>query len=279
MIFPRSIITIFMSIACVFVAPCLPQALAEPERADWLYLKAAPPHNNADNEEATVEFKPLVTKYPQSNDPDNVQVQRGKSDRNRGDYEAAIEAYPLVSRDDSAIDEAALAIGEAYLMPRCHAEVFSSYPRFADKSSYLNHLFARSAQERMDALIQPGALYADLKPHPQAQRDHADYQMSTVYFNPNDDDTPIRKFNKIYVDYPESELAGEGGTVDGGVGMFQISLKKTMEEGKKGINLTLILEGFHTGIGAVSDPLPINQKRHEFKLHHGASLHTQISMR
>ena len=210
MIFPRSIIAIFMSIACVFVARCLPQALAEPERADWLYLRAIPPHNNAAYEEATVEFKQFVTKYPQSDDPDNVQVQRGKSDRNRGDYEAAIEAYPLVSRDDSAIDEAALAIGDAYSMPRCHSEVFSSYLRFADKSSYLNNVFARSAQERMDALIQLGALRADLKPHPQAQRDHADSQMSTtVYFNPNDDDTPIRKFNKIYVDYPESELAGE----------------------------------------------------------------------
>jgi hypothetical protein len=212
MIFPRSIISIFMSIASVFVASCLPQALAEPEGADWLYLKAAPCHNNAAvYEEAAVEFKPLVTKYPQSDDLDNVQVQRGKSDQNptRNDYEAAIETHPLVSRDDSANDEAALAIGDAYLMPRCHAEVFSSYPRFADKSSYLNNVFARSAQERMDALIQLGALRADLKPHPQAQRDHADSQMSTVYFNPHDDDTPLCKFNKIHVDYPESELTGE----------------------------------------------------------------------
>lgn len=209
MILPRRIIAIVMSIACVFVASCLPKALAEQEGADLLYLKAAHPHNNAEYEEATVEFKQFVTKYPQSDDADNVQVQSGNSYRNRGDYEAAIEAYQLVSRDGSAIDEAALAIGDAYLMPRCHSEAFSSYCRLTDKYPYLNNVFARSAQERIDALIRLDALRADLKPHPQSQRDNTPYQVATVYFNFNDDDTSIRKCDKIYVDYPESELAGE----------------------------------------------------------------------
>ena len=210
MSFPRRIMTIFMSISCITLAGCfLKVPVSEQEAAGRLYLKPMNLQNDEEYNEAATEFKQFVAKYPRSDDVDNAQLQIGNSYRNQNDYEAAIEAYRLVDRDGDAVDEATLAIGDAYLMLGRQSDALVSYRELADKYPYFNNDFAHAAQDRIDTLIQLDTLHKDLKTPPSAQRDNAQYQIAKLYFNIGHYDTASREFEKVYIDYPDSELADD----------------------------------------------------------------------
>ena len=210
MSFPERLMTIFMSIGYAALGGCfLKVPVSEQEAADRLYLEAISLQNDEAYDEAAAEFKQFVAKYPKSDDADNAQLEIGNSYRNQGNYEAAIEAYRLVNRNGDAIDEATLALGDAYLMLGRQSEALTSYRNLTDKYPYLNNDFARPAQDRIDALIQLDTLHKDLKTLPLAQRDNAQYQIAKLYFNIGHYDTANREFEKVYIDYPESELADD----------------------------------------------------------------------
>lgn len=199
-----------MYTGCVVLAGCLLKApVSEQEAAEMLYLKATNLQNDDEYHEAATEFKQYVAKYPTSDDVDNAQLQIGNSYRNQSDYEAAVEAYQLVDRDGDAIDEAMLAAGDAHLMLGRRTEALVSYRDLTDKYPYLNNNFARAAQDRIDSLIQLDTLRTDLKTSPPTQRDNAQHQIAKLHFNIGHYDIASREFEKVYIDYPESELADD----------------------------------------------------------------------
>ncbi len=178
--------------------------------ADSLFSSATDLQQSEDYAGAEAKFKAFMAKYPESDRADNAQLAIGHTQYYRGEYKAAIEAYRLVPRDGDVADEASLAVGDAYLALGEVEQARAAYQGLLEKYPYLNDPQAQQAQEHLDAIDDLEAAAEDLRVASPESRDNAQFYLADIYFSTFQDySRSIREFEKVYIDYPNSELADD----------------------------------------------------------------------
>lgn len=194
----------------IFVSGCFRAQISEQESAEKLYNKAVDARDWEEFSTATTEFQEFVTKYPEHDSADNAQLQIGNNCRDEGKYEEAIDAYKLVDKSGDVIDLANFEIGNAYFALDNFDKAREAYKKIINKYPYLNNETAEKAQNRLDAIKETELAKEVLKNGDTEQKDNARYQIANICFSTFENHRKaMEEFEKVYVDYPESELADD----------------------------------------------------------------------
>jgi len=211
----KSIIIYIISII-LFISGCFKAHINEQERADLLYNKAEDLRNWEEFDLATTEFKEFVAKYPEHNSADNAQLQIGNNYRDEGKYEEAIAAYKLVDESGDVIDHAKIEIGDAYFALYKIDEAKEVYEEIINKYPYFNNEIAKKSQIRLDAIKEFELAKEVLKNGDVNQKDNSRYHIAKIYFESFENyRKALDEFEKVYNDYPESELADDSMLMQG----------------------------------------------------------------
>jgi len=207
-------LSIGLCLAAIFISGCLPKApVSTQEVADMLYLKATNLQDSEKYNKATDEFETFISKYPNSNNADNAQLEIGNNYRIQGEYDKAISAHEALLEkypQSDVADSALLSIGDSYLDLGEREKAVAIYQKLIDKYPYLNNEEASEAQNRIYILQEIEEYEEIIESGDKSMRDNAQYQIGNIYFSIfNDYDKAIEEFNKVVEDYPQSELADD----------------------------------------------------------------------
>ena len=200
----------------ISVSGCFKAQIAERERTESLYNKAVDSRDWEKFDLATTEFQEFVTKYPEHESADNAQLQIGNNSRDGGKYEEAIAAYKLVNESGDVVDYANFEIGDAYFALDNLDKAREAYKEIINKYPYLNNETAKKSQNRLDAIREAELAKEVLKDGDLEQKDNARYQIANILFSHFENyRKAMEEFEKVYVDYPESELADDAMWMEG----------------------------------------------------------------
>lgn len=201
---------IFLLLLTVFVSGCFRAQISEQKSAERLYNKASDAQEWEEFDVATTEFQEFVTKYPEHDRADNAQLQIGNNYRDEGKYEKAIDAYEMVDESGDVIDIANFEIGNAYFALDNFDKAREAYKEIINKYPYLNSEIAKKVQKRLDAVKEVELAKEVLKNGDVEQKDNARYQIAIICFDAfGNYRKALEEFEKVYIDYPESELADD----------------------------------------------------------------------
>jgi len=206
------ILSLFVLLALVGCSSIM-SPMTQQQEADTLYARANELHEAGLYDEASAQFEEYVKQYPEKTRADNAKLQIANGYFQQKEYDKAIEVYQEIVDmypGGDASDWALLYIGDVYFVQQKMDEAIGAYERLLLKYPRFSTRVATSAQSRMTAIEDIEEDMRIINEGDEGQRDNAQYDIASIYFNVfGDCASALEGYQKVVDSWPDSELADD----------------------------------------------------------------------